>query len=1306
MNENAGTPNADDLSHLGFNQRMRYEHTHALNDLEAAINAWQQAVDVTPWNAPDRAIHLYNLGIGLYDRYMRSGMLKDLEEAILLWRRAIRLVPARSLQPSAILVNLGAGLYKRYMVSRMQEDLDGAIDAYQRALDSDVALYCSPNRAMYFTNLSVALRSRYMQSGKHKDLEDAFSASQRAIELVSADSPYRAMILSNLGAVLRDRYELDKESGDLENAINVYQQAIDLVPTESIDRAMLLYNLSISLHDRHGRTEDLENAIRACKQILKLLPSGSPERAMQFHHLGKNLHRLYLHIGNPAELDSAIEALREAVNLLPASFPEKIEIFLNELSVCLHDRYARNQTLEDLERAILLAQKAIELVPAGTPDHAVYLSNLGTYLRDRYARSGTLEDLESAIFHCRQAAKVMPTDSPSWATSLCSLSICLRDRYERNGLPEDLEESIALCRQAIELVLETSPNRAAHLDNLGHGLRMRYARTGASEDLENAVLVCRQAVAHTRAGSPSLANHLSSLGFSLRNRYRHSGALVDLDDAISAWRKALDVAPADWTAATILNNLGAGLTDRYAHTEALEDLENAIDAWQRAVNLTPANSPSLPARLSNLGAGLLRRCDQHGGAREDLDRAITVSQRAVDLIPPDSPERVVYIGNAGSCLLHRHKQGGVPQDLDDAIIAFKYAVDRTPVSSPSRIHLLGKLADGLDYRYEHRKNVADLQASIDAYEEAARTGFGVALEDSLRIAGRWLRLAFSRASWTETIRAFSYADEAGRQLVKTQLLRQSKEAWLMESRGLAEQAAYAMAKLDKPVDAAVTLDRSRAQLLDEVLLRSRISLEQLQTLGHPDLYARYRDANDKWEAAARLEHQHAGGQLAVDHVDALKAARNELEAVIADIREIPGYETFLRPSDFSDIRTAAAWGPLVYIVATQAGGLALLVSGENLPTVSIIWLPTLTIMALAERCVGPGPEPEGGGYLVAYNAWRSAPGNGAVQSAWLTALDEATSWLWTAVVEPVLNALPPGDKVTLIPCGLLGLLPLHAAWTEDQTQPTQRRYALDQRTFSYSPNARALNSARAISTRTSSNTLLAVNEPSPVNAPALPNAAFEVQMAASTFANSQILEHEHATREALLQALPQYDVVHFACHGYASLAKPLNSGLKMAQDHLLTPRTLLMQRLPGARLAVLSACETGLSGGKLLDEVMGLPTGLLQAGFAGVIASLWSVADLSTAMLMIRFYTLWRHDKLEPSDALCQAQKWLRDTTNGQKERYFRTVLTKFAADSTLPKVMPIHVAEALWQQLFLHAPGERDYQHPFHWAAFQYTGV
>jgi CHAT domain-containing protein len=154
---------------------------------------------------------------------------------------------------------------------------------------------------------------------------------------------------------------------------------------------------------------------------------------------------------------------------------------------------------------------------------------------------------------------------------------------------------------------------------------------------------------------------------------------------------------------------------------------------------------------------------------------------------------------------------------------------------------------------------------------------------------------------------------------------------------------------------------------------------------------------------------------------------------------------------------------------------------------------------------------------------------------------------------------------------------------------------------------------------------------------------------------------------------------------------------------MLTLRDILSLRLQNARLAVLSACETGVPGTELPDEVISLPTGLAQAGIAGVVASLWSVSDLSTMMLMARFYELWKAEGVEPPAALRRAQCWVRDTTNGQKAEYFKRFLPEFQAGA---ERMPTHVADTLYKASILARPDENDFADPFYWAAFTYTGV
>jgi CHAT domain-containing protein len=97
-----------------------------------------------------------------------------------------------------------------------------------------------------------------------------------------------------------------------------------------------------------------------------------------------------------------------------------------------------------------------------------------------------------------------------------------------------------------------------------------------------------------------------------------------------------------------------------------------------------------------------------------------------------------------------------------------------------------------------------------------------------------------------------------------------------------------------------------------------------------------------------------------------------------------------------------------------------------------------------------------------------------------------------------------------------------------------------------------------------------------------------------------------------------------------------------------------------ARLVVASACQTGFVDTSLPDEVISLPTGLLQAGAAGVIASPWRVPDAATMILILAVFRRWQTEGAEPAEALRSAQQWLRTATSGQ-------ILRELASDRWPP---------------------------------------
>ena len=247
--------------------------------------------------------------------------------------------------------------------------------------------------------------------------------------------------------------------------------------------------------------------------------------------------------------------------------------------------------------------------------------------------------------------------------------------------------------------------------------------------------------------------------------------------------------------------------------------------------------------------------------------------------------------------------------------------------------------------------------------------------------------------------------------------------------------------------------------------------------------------------------------------------------------------------------------------------------------------------------------------------------------------------------------------------------------------------------MTYAPSVASLLFARRQAASAVADSLAAVADPYAPRQARLPAAVKEVAAAARHFPRQTLLRRREATRDRVLAALREHSVWHFACHGFAAYDMA-DTGLVLADDEMLTIRDITELGSIGAhvRLAVLSACETAVADGGVPDEMVSLPTALIRAGVAGTIGSLWSVAaGASTAVLFARFYELWREAQLDPADALREAQRWTRDSTNKEKRARFPRLVAPAAGVGT--------VDLDVWANVRAHRA-------PYFWAPFVYVGA
>jgi len=168
----------------------------------------------------------------------------------------------------------------------------------------------------------------------------------------------------------------------------------------------------------------------------------------------------------------------------------------------------------------------------------------------------------------------------------------------------------------------------------------------------------------------------------------------------------------------------------------------------------------------------------------------------------------------------------------------------------------------------------------------------------------------------------------------------------------------------------------------------------------------------------------------------------------------------------------------------------------------------------------------------------------------------------------------------------------------------------------------------------------------------LPATRLEVQAIEARFgADATTYLGEQATEERA-KSIRSARYLHFATHGLLDARMPLNSALVLTIPSGMSPGTengflqaweIFESMRLDADLVTLSACETALGTQLSGEGLIGLTRAFHYAGARSVLASLWSVADESTARLMAGLYQ-HLHKGVAKDEALRRAQLKVMDT--------------------------------------------------------------
>jgi len=818
--------------------------------------------------------------------------------------------------------------------------------------------------------------------------------------------------------------------------------------------------------------------------------------------------------------------------------------------------------------------------------------------------------------------------------------------------------------EAIESIVALIEDLSIHINQFPRGNR--------ANNIEIAITGYQIALNNREPGSEKFAQTENNLANAYLYRIKGSRA-ENLERAIFYYQEALKVRtrdsfPQDW--ATTQNNLAAAYYSRIKGEKA-ENIEWAIAFYNAALAIRTRNDfPKLWAETkNNLGEAYRHRIS--GEKADNIEQAITFYNAALEVYTSDDfPERLAETRNNLGEAYRERISGEKAHNIEQAITFYNAALEVFTRDAFPEYWATTQNNLAIAYCQRIRGKKADnIEQAIAAYnlvlQISTREHFPLENVETLNNLG-WTYLA-----------KLNYINQE-----KPQDTNQ-KAATLQSAYDTFKNAIIGAAKLRK--------------------LESQNESKQKHDLEWDRLY--------KGMVQVCLDRN--SNQEALEYAEANKA-RN-LAELIAQKQEIP---KTLAPITFSQI---------TQLLTPNTAIIEWYITDEEIITFVLTYPDVLTVHRHRQSAELTDLVTE---YRTAYKTSKTD---------WQKQL--ATGLQRLADILQITTILPPSSThLILIPHWLLHLFPLHAL------PLTDGEFLLDKylEGIQYAPSCQLL---QQITIHPNFDQLLALQNPTSD----LRYTDLEVASIAPKFALSQILPGDEASKTNLLEKyldqLENADCAHFSCHGSFNPDDPLKSFLILSGgiipgdppqpplrrgeqeeevikvpllkgdlggsdldeseryvewragktadiNKCLTLADILLLQFKHCRLVVLSACETALIDTNNRSDYIGLPTGFIHAGAMGTLASLWAVNDLSTALMMVKFYELLKPG-VSIGKALHDTQRWFKSAATSDLLSWVQES-DSFDGDRKKP----------ILKELEGYNKDEQPYGDVYHWGAFCAIGL
>lgn len=1273
-----------------------------------------------------------NLGIVYYDRI--KGRKKDnVEYAIFCLQESLKVFIPKDYpyEWARTQSNLGNAYWNRIKGERA-DNIELAIVYYQESLKVNTF-----ERYPYeWANIQNSLGNVYwnrIKGDKRKNIEQAINYCRESLKVYTSEAfPYEcARSKINLGNAYWNRIKGDK-TDNIELALACFQESLKVYTSETFpyEWANIQNNLGNAYWRRvkGDKTDNIEMAIACFQESLKVftLEAFPCEWANLQNNLG-NAYNDRIKGKKEHNVESAIFCLRESLKVYTQeAFPYEWARTQNNLGGSYNNRL-NGEYSENVEQAIAFYQSSLKVY---TQEAFPYewertQNNLENAYKNRIKENLAI-NIEKVIADHKESLnryteEVFPYE---WANIQYKLGFAYWKRIKERKV-KNIEESIIYFNNSLRIYTkETYSDEWARSQNGLGGAYISRIKGEKADNLEKGISYLQDSLeVYTLEAFPyEWAMSNNNLGIAYNDRIKGEKA-NNLEQAIAYYLNSLKVykketLPSEW--ANIHHNLGNTYRGRIRGKKE-DNLEESINYSKLSLEVyTPEIFPEKWASTHN-NLGLIYSDRIKGNKEDNLEESISFLQESLRIYTLENfPCDWARSQNNLGLIYNNRIKGKKGDNLEEAISYFQKSLKVHTFEDFPYEWAMTQNNLGLTYRDRIKEEkVENIEKAIFHFRESLKVYTPEAFPiDCMRTARNLGNLAFKRGNWKIAIKAYNRAIEAleiSRSWAKTF---QTKQETIEPAIDIYYNIVQALLNTDQFSLALEYVERSKTRNLAELidtqniqpkgkftsavlsklsLLRNKINTEQIYLANEERRYDSLSKASQSTQSSSP-DRAH------------LQRLQKELDELIQyDILPIdPTFSlTQFKTITFDEIKTITnEHTAIVEWYITEDKVLVFIVTHQNR-------YPQMWQSSIEDR---ENLKSWASEYIKSYYL---------KPQQWKADLEASLAKLAEILhLEEILSFVPKEcDRLILIPHRFLHLLPLHALPVSKQLDTNSGediQYLLDvfPRGVKYTPSCQLLKIAQNQQQQSFKN-FFAVQNPTKD----LIYTDLEVETISSFFSNTEVLVKQTANKASLKlnQKINSANCIHFSCHGKFDIDLPLESALILSKNEVNTTNSnftlaeIFELSLQECRLVTLSACETGLTEfNSLSDEYIGLPSGFLFAGSPSVVSSLWTVSDLSTAFLMVKFYEnlLKFSQSIDVATALKQAQEWLRNLTYQEFDRELAKPKYQKALAQLQQKFSPADffeledAIEIEGNKMKKFKPEDKPFANPFYWAAFLATGV